>query len=300
MPAEKTTIILAGPTAVGKTALSIELAGWLDTAVISADSRQCYREMRIGTAKPAPEELRGIPHYFIDSHSVADTVTAATFETLALGWLEQIFASRAHAIVCGGTGLYIKALCEGLDPMPATNPLIEQQVVADYNVHGLPWLQDQVRQHDPAFASGGEMQNPARLLRALSFKLSLGRSILDYRRQAPVRRPFHMLKVALELPRAELYRRIDLRVEHMMEQGLLEEVQRLLPFRGLKSLNTVGYRELFAHLDGKWTLDEAVDKIKQHTRNYAKRQLTWFKKDPAFHWFHPGDVEGIKNLIAGA
>lgn len=253
--------------------------------------------MSIGTAKPTPEERKGVPHYFIDSHAVTDPLNAAAFENFALGWLEEIFASNPYAVVCGGTGLYIKALCEGLDPMPEVNGDIERQVLDQYQQRGLPWLQDQIRQQDPAFAASGEMQNPARLLRALTFVLSQGKSILDYRKQQAAHRPFRILKIGLELPRAELYRRIDLRVEQMMAQGLLEEVQRLLPFRQLKSLNTVGYRELFDYLDGRYTLEEAVDKIKQHTRNYAKRQLTWFKKDPAFHWFHPEDLEGIKDRI---
>ena len=290
--------VIAGPTAVGKTAVAIQLAQRLGTSIISADSRQCYKEMTIGTAKPSPAELKSVKHYFIDEFRVTDHLTAADFEALGLKYLGEIFADSNTAVLCGGTGLYIKALCEGLDEMPGTDPHIVKQTEDEYGQYGLNWLQEALQKEDPDFYSTGEIQNPARMLRALSFIRSTGSSITRYRTQSKKRRPFKIIKAGLELPRGQLYDRINQRAADMMGQGLLAEVQRLYPHRHLKNLQTVGYSELFDHIDGKCTLADAVDKIKQHTRNYAKRQMTWFKKDDGIRWFSADDEDIVTKILS--
>lgn len=298
MHTEKTVYIIAGPTAVGKTAVSIALAQRLGTAIISADSRQCYKGMTIGTAKPDATELAAVRHYFIDSHEVTQNLSAADYETLALGYIDQVLQQHDTAVVCGGTGLYINALCHGLDEMPATDAEVAKTVEEAYALNGMEWLQRAVAQEDPVFYATGEIQNPARLMRALSFVRTTGTSITQYRTQSRKQRPFRIVKVALELPREVLYNRINQRVDAMMEQGLESEVRALLPYRQLKNLQTVGYAELFDYFDGNCTLPEAIEKIKQHSRNYAKRQLTWFRKDPEMHWMRPDDATIVEQIIA--
>jgi tRNA dimethylallyltransferase len=293
-----TVYIIVGPTAVGKTAVSIQVAQRLGTAVISADSRQCYREMTIGTAKPSEAELKTVPHYFIDEFPVAHALTAADFESLALEYLDKIFKTHNTAVVCGGTGLYIKALCEGLDEMPPADDKITKETEAAYELNGIGWLQQAVQDEDPEFYREGEIKNPARMLRALSFIRSTGRSIVHYRTGIQKQRAFNIIKAGLELPREKLYDRINTRVDTMMQQGLLTEVEQLYPQRHLKNLQTVGYAELFDYLDGKCTLPAAVEKIKQHTRNYAKRQLTWFKKDKEITWFNAADGNVVEKILS--
>lgn len=288
--AVKKLYVVAGPTAVGKTDAAIRLAQQLGTSIISADSRQCYREMNIGVARPDPAQLAAVPHYFITSHSVTDRVTAADYEQWALQWLSEIFENSDSAVVCGGTGLYIKALCEGLDEMPPVPATITQSLQEAYDAHGIAWLQQQVAAADPAFAGQGEMQNPSRMLRALGFVRAHGQSILTFRRGVKKERPFETVKIALDLPRPVLYERINQRVALMMAAGLPEEVKTLLPYRHLPPLQTVGYQELFDYLDGKTDLKTATQLIAQHTRNYAKRQLTWLRKDPGFVWLRPEEL----------
>ena len=283
---------------MGKTAVAIALAQRLHTAVISADSRQCYREMSIGTAKPAAAEMAGVPHYFIDDYPVTTALTAADYERLALGYLGQVFRHSDTAVVCGGTGLYISALCNGLDEMPPADDQIAEAVNAAYLQHGISWLQQAVAAEDPSFYASGETHNPARLLRALIFVRSAGKSITSYRTSIRKQRPFRIIKAGLELPREVLYARINRRVDQMMELGLLDEVKALYPLRHLKNLQTVGYAELFSYLDGQCTLPEAIDKIKQHTRNYAKRQMTWFKKDAETIWFQAGQKDVAEQILA--
>ena len=286
MAKQKKLLVIAGPTAVGKTAIAIEVAKTLGTEIISADSRQCYRGMSIGTAQPSTEERATVPHHFVDCYEVQEALSAADFERYALDQLNQIFSKSQYAVVCGGTGLYIKALCEGLDDMPAIDAIISQMVSDRYAAEGMDWLREELRQKDPEFAAMGEMENPARMLRALAFKLSVGKSIVQYRTAVKKDRPFEIINIGLELPREQLYERINQRVDIMMQQGLLQEAQQLYPQRNLKNLQTVGYTELFDYLNNTMTLEQAVDKIKQHSRNYAKRQLTWFKKDKAFTWLN--------------
>lgn len=296
----KTLIVIAGPTAVGKTAVAIALAKKFGTEIISADSRQCYKEMSIGTAKPTPEELSAVKHYFIDEFSVTENISAADYEKLALGYLNEIFSKHDAAVVCGGTGLYIKALCEGLDEMPTVDPAIEQDVNSKFKEDGLDWLQEMLQLEDPIFYAQAEQQNPARLLRALIFKLSTGKSITEFKTGGRKERDFDIIKIGLELPREVLYERINKRVDIMMQQGLEAEVKTLYPQRDLKNLQTVGYSELFEYFGGNCSLEFAVDKIKQHTRNYAKRQLTWFKKDTEVNWFDASvDTETLFEFVSG-
>lgn len=280
----KTLLVIAGPTAVGKTAVAIDVVERLGTSIISADSRQCYREMSIGTAKPSAEELARVKHYFVDEFSVKEEVTAARFESLALGYLDEIFSRAEVAVCCGGTGLYIRALCEGLDEMPRVDAAIERAIEEGYKTGGTAWLQARVQEEDPRFFAEGEWQNPARLMRALSFVRATGKSILQFHSGGKKERSFRIIKVGLEFPRAVLYERINKRVDAMMTAGLAEEARSLYPLRHLRPLQTVGYAELFEHFDGKFSLEEAAEKIKQHTRNYAKRQMTWFRKEEGMVW----------------
>ncbi len=297
----KTIYVIAGPTAVGKTAIAIALAKKLGTEILSADSRQCYKEMTIGTAKPSQEELAAVKHYFVDEFSITEQITAADYEKLALQYLDTIFTTHDTAVVCGGTGLYIKALCEGLDDMPETDAAIVQQTESAYKAQGIEWLQQAVQQEDPSFYTSGEIQNPARLLRALSFIRSTGKSITEYRTQTKKERSFNIIKIGLELPREVLYERINKRADQMLQEGLWSEAENLLPLRENKNLQTVGYAEIFEYLeaaDEHYTAHEAVQKIKQHTRNYAKRQMTWFKKDKDFVWFRADDENVVEKILA--
>lgn len=254
--------------------------------------------MNIGTAKPSIAELSEVPHYFINSHSVTEHLSTADFERLALQYLDEIFQNSNTAVVCGGTGLYIKSLCEGIDPMPDVDKTIESAVNKDYEEKDIEWLQQTVKAEDPEFYKTGEIHNPVRLIRALVFKRSTGKSIMEYRTGQQKQRPFDIVKIALEMPREVLYARINKRMDTMMEQGLLDEVKSLYPQRQLKNLQTVGYTELFDYMDGKYDLQTAIDKIKQHTRNYAKRQLTWFRKDEDFRWL-AADDPNISDKILG-
>ena len=252
--------------------------------------------MTIGTAKPTREELQRVKHYFIDEFSVTESLTAADFERLALGYLGEIFKEKDVAVVCGGTGLYIKALCEGLDAMPDVDDVITHEINELYETKGLEWLQQSVQYEDPEYYKQGEIKNPARLIRALIFKRSTGESIVNFRTGDKKQRPFEIVKVGLELSREVLYEHINYRVDKMMEEGLLDEVKRLYARRHLKNLQTVGYTELFDYMDGRYSLEEAVNKIKQNTRNYAKRQMTWFRKDKEMNWIK-ADEEGVVEKI---
>ena len=279
-----TAILIVGPTAVGKTAAAIALAQLFQTEILSADSRQCYREMNIGVARPSAEELSTVPHHFIASHSIHEEVNAGIYETYALEKAAFIFKQHSKLIVTGGTGLYIKAFCEGIDDMPEIDPSIRQALNQSYATNGLAWLQQEVAKRDQLFWQIAEQQNPHRLLRALEILEGTGKSITSFRIGKKVERPFRMVKIGLEMERAELNTRIHLRVEQMMQQGLFDEVKALYPFKHLNALQTVGYQELFDHLDGSISYDRAIELIQQHTRQYAKRQMTWFKKDSSIHW----------------
>jgi tRNA dimethylallyltransferase len=286
-----TVVIICGPTAVGKTALALQLARQLDTDIISADSRQCYIELNIGVAKPNAAELAAVHHYFINTHSIHEEVNAGIFEELALAATSEIFKNHRVAVVVGGTGLYIKAFAEGIDDMPAVDPSIRRQVIESYKENGLAFLQNEVAEKDPAFWSIAERDNPQRLMRALEVWLACGRSITSFRKGKKEARPFDIIKVGLELPRQQLYDQVNLRVDLMIQNGLVEEVKGLRPYKDLNALQTVGYRELFDFLDGNASLSEAVENVKRNTRHYAKRQMTWFKRDEQITWFNPGSKE---------
>ena len=293
---KKTCIIIVGPTAVGKTALAIQLAQHFSTEIISADSRQCFKELNIGVAKPSDEELKSVKHYFINSHSIHDTLNAAIFEQYALEKVKQIFAQHDIAIMVGGTGLYIKTFAEGIDEVPVIKPEIREQVIADYEWEGLEWLQREVEKNDPLYFEKGEIKNPQRLMRALEVKLSTGKSIIEFQTQQKRNRDFDIIKIGLEMPREELNKRINKRVDIMMQNGLLNEVKKLLPSKDLNALQTVGYRELFGHLVGDLSIGDATEAIKINTRQYAKRQMTWFKKDESVKWCAPDFAEVINQI----
>lgn len=290
---------------MGKTAAAIQLAQWLETEIVSADSRQCYRELSIGVARPSSIELQTIVHHFIASHSILEELNAVEYADYALACLQTIFQQRPSAIIVGGTGLYIKALTEGFDALPDVDPSIRASIIEQYQQLGITWLQEMIKEKDPAFYQTGEVLNPQRLMRALEIVLATGRSIRSFQTGQKAERPFNTLKIGLELPRAELVERINLRVDQMMDQGLLAEVEQVLQFlesvqkshTAIMALKTVGYAELFAYLEGEFGLEQAVEKIKQHTRQYAKRQMTWFKKDPTITWFHPEDTAGMQNFL---
>ena len=282
---QNTVIIIAGPTAVGKTSFAIALAQHFQTDIISADSRQCYKEMKIGVARPSEEELAAVKHYFIASHSVTEDLNAGSFEKYALEAVDEIFKKSKVAVMVGGTGLYIKSFCEGIDPMPEIPEETRQQVIDGYKQKGLIWLQKELEQKDPAFWAVAEQQNPQRLMRALEVLYATGQSIMVYRTKKKIERPFRIIKIGLEISKEQLHHNINTRVDQMMQEGLLNEVESLLPYRNHNALQTVGYREIFEYLDGKCSLEEAIEHIKTNTRHYAKRQMTWFKKDTEIQWF---------------
>lgn len=275
---KKICIIISGPTAVGKTSFGIELALKYNTQIISADSRQCFKELNIGVAKPSKSQLEKVKHYFINSHSIHEEVNVKIFEEYALNAVNEIFEDNDVAIMIGGTGLYIKAFAEGIDDIPDINDDIRKEINDQYEILGFKWLHDEIKLHDPDFFEKGEMQNPQRMLRALEIKTSTGKSILDFHSGKKVKRDFDIKNIVLELPREELYNNIDIRVDQMMQDGLLKEVEELLPFRHLNALQTVGYKELFDYFDGKLSLEKAINEIKKNTWHYAKRQMTWFRR----------------------
>lgn len=285
-----TVLVIAGPTAIGKTAFAIEIAKRYRTEIISADSRQCYREMSIGVARPTEEDLKKVPHHFIANASVTEDINAGSFEQYALSAVSTIFQKNDLAVMVGGTGLYIQSFCQGIDPMPVIPEGIREAIIAEYQSKGLIWLQKELEQKDPAFWAVAERQNPQRLMRALEVLRATGGSIMKFRTSLKKIRPFRIQKIGLQIPREILHERIHQRVDQMMDAGLLEEVRSLLPYRSLSALQTVGYRELFDHLDGKISLDEAIAQIKTNTRHYAKRQLTWFSKDPDIQWINPMEI----------
>ena len=294
---EKTVVIICGPTAVGKTALAIQLATHFNTEIISADSRQCFKELNIGVAKPSATELRQVQHYFINSHSIHNDVNAVTFEQYALEAAATIFKKSNIAIMVGGTGLYIKAFCEGLDNIPTIPEEVRTSISKQYQNLGLTWLQEQVQTKDPQFWKTAEQQNPQRLLRALEVWEATGHSITSFRTGSKNERPFNILKIGLELPREVLYQRINERVDVMMQDGLLQEVENLIPFQQLNALQTVGYKEFFAYFNHQTTKEQAIEALKKNTRHYAKRQMTWFKKDESVEWFSPKQYNEIISFL---
>ncbi len=282
-----TVYIVVGPTAVGKTKYAIELAQKLKTEIISADARQCYKELNIGVARPSESELSTVPHHFIASHSIHETVNAGIFEEYAFNKTEELLAQYGSVVMVGGTGLYIKAFAEGMDAIPAIDPSIRLQIQKEVSNNGLAWLQGQVEALDPRYwaaADLGEKQNAQRLSRALEVVLGTGQSILHFQQQQKKPRPFAIQKIGLEMPRAQLYERINQRVVQMVEMGLEAEVKALLPQFHLNALQTVGYQEWVPYFKGEQPIEKVIEAIQQNTRHYAKRQMTWFKKDASIQW----------------
>jgi tRNA dimethylallyltransferase len=273
----KRLLVIGGPTAGGKTSLSIALAKHYKTVILSADSRQFYKEMNIGTAKPSTAEQNGIQHYFIDSHSIQQALSASSFADEALHVLETEFLQHDTIILTGGSGMFIDALCKGLDDIPHS-PEIRDKITQQWKEHGIDFLREKLKTADPIYFGQVDLHNPVRMIRALEAIEITGQPFSSLRKAEKNNRPFETKYVIIEHNRESLYERIDRRVDLMIENGLVEEVKNLLPFRGYNSLNTVGYSELFQHFDGEMSLAEAVDKIKQNTRNYAKRQITWCRR----------------------
>ncbi len=297
MKIKPTLLVITGPTAVGKTALSIQLAKHFQTVILSSDSRQFFKEMSIGTAKPTKEEMQGVTHYFIDSHSISEEYNVGKYETDTIQLLDQLFKEKELVILVGGSGLYVDAVCNGLDELPEANENIRKQLEETYKTKGIIALQTQLKELDPDYYSQVDLNNPQRLLRALEVCLSTGKPYSKQRTGPKKERNFNCIKIGLNTSREELYNRINQRVDLMMQQGLLEEVKQLLPYKNKNALQTVGYKELFDHLDGKSTLTEAIELIKQHTRNFAKRQLTWFRRDEQTKWFEPQQLNEIISYV---
>lgn len=274
----KHCIVVAGPTAVGKTAEAIRLAKLYDTEIISADSRQCYKELNIGVARPSEEELKEVVHHFIANHSITENITAASFEKEALHHLDEIFKNNDHAIVCGGTGLYIKALAEGLNEIPQIPESVREEVIDLYNKHGIDILRKKLLEKDTGFPLHGDVDNPNRMMRALEVILHTGNTLNSYQTGEKAVRNFDISYHIMEMPRENLYQKIDIRVDAMIAAGLEEEVRSLIEYQDRPALQTVGYNEFFNYFNGSISKKEAIEKIKQHTRNYAKRQTTWFRK----------------------
>ncbi|MEK7226651.1 MAG: tRNA (adenosine(37)-N6)-dimethylallyltransferase MiaA [Bacteroidota bacterium] len=296
-PKQKTVIIICGPTAVGKTSVAIQLAKHYNTEIISADSRQCFKELNIGVARPSAEELAEVKHHFIASHSIQEEITAATFEQYALQKTTELFQQHDVLIMVGGTGLYIKAFMEGLDTIPEIDRATRENIISNYKNKGLEWLQNEIKKKDPAFYETGEIQNPQRMMRALEVMETTGLSIVSFRKGEKAKRDFAIINIGLELPGVELHRNINARVDKMLEAGLREEVKGLMQYRNLNALQTVGYKELFNYLQGDISLNDAVERIKTNTRQYAKRQMTWFQKYKSINWFHPDDLQGLIKLV---
>lgn len=289
----KTLIVIQGPTAIGKTALALKIAAKFGTEIVSADSRQFYREMHIGTAKPSSLELNSIRHHFINSHSVEETFTVADFEKAALDTIESIFKDQDHAILVGGSGLYIKAVTEGFDYIPEADPNVRRALNTSLLTDGIGPLQKELKMRDPVYYNQVDLSNPQRIIRALEVCISSGMPYSSFRVKNSNFRPFKIKKIGLDLPRNILYQRINERVDQMIQLGLYNEVISLEPYWSLNALNTVGYREFIEAIENKNAIEEAIDHIKQNTRRFAKRQLTWFRKDQEIKWFEPDEYNEI-------
>lgn len=293
----KWLIVVGGPTAVGKTAFSIELARYFKTEIISADSRQIYQQLDIATAKPTKEELDAVPHHFIDKLPLEQEYNAGQFEGDALALLERLFQLHEVVVVTGGSGMYVQALCQGIDEMPPIPAQIRQELNSRLKENGLEELLEELKLRDPDYFQVVDRQNPQRVIRALEVNMHTGRPFSAFRQQNFAERPFRIIKIGLDRPRELLYKRIDERMEQMINEGLFEEAKMLFSYRHLNALRTVGYKEIFDYLEGEYDREEAIRLLKRNTRRYAKRQLTWFRKDPEFTWFHPDQLDMAIGLI---
>ncbi|MDZ7741100.1 MAG: tRNA (adenosine(37)-N6)-dimethylallyltransferase MiaA [Bacteroidota bacterium] len=294
---DKNLILVCGPTAIGKTDIAINLARVLDTEIISADSRQFYREMNIGTAKPSPEQLAAVKHHLVGHLSIHNTYNVSRFEQDSLAILEGLFKTHDHAILCGGSGLYIDAVCSGIDDLPDADEALRARMNKQLQEEGITSLQAELKALDPEYYASVDPENPKRLMRAIEVCRLSGRKYSGLRKSKNKKRDFNIIRIGLNTDREILFERISRRNEQMIAEGLVEEARELYDQRELNALNTVGYKEIFQHFDGIWSLPLALEKIKTNTRRYAKRQLTWFKKDPSIQWFEPKDFDKILQFI---
>ena len=298
MSSAKTLIVITGPTAVGKTALCLDIAQHFGIPVINADSRQIYKELKIGTASPTIEQMRRVPHYFVGSLSLHDYYSASLFEQQVLEILQREFEHSDYALLTGGSMMYIDAVCNGIDEIPTVDDATRELLKSRLSNEGLEPLVEELRRLDPEYYEIVDKQNPRRVVHGLEICLMTGKTYTSFRKREKKKRPFRIVKIGLNRDREELYNRINQRVDQMMTDGLLDEAQRLYPMRHMNALNTVGYKEMFAYIDGTWTLEEAVERIKGNTRRYARKQLTWYKKDEQIRWFHPDEIEQIYSYIS--
>ncbi len=286
-----------GPTAVGKTELAIRMAEHLRTEIISADSRQIYKELEIGTAKPSAAELARVRHHFINTKSITEEYDAGTYAVEAREIIDGLFKNHDSVVMCGGSGLYIKAVLEGFDDLPDVPNATRLQIIAEYDLKGLTWLQEEVSSQDPDYFEVVDRQNPQRLMRALEIIRTTGNTFSGYRRKEKIELPFNVIKIGLELDREKLYGRIDHRMDAMISDGLFEEAEKFFTLRHHNSLQTVGYQEAFGFFEGLYDREEAIRLMKRNSRRYAKRQLTWFKKDSDIKWFAPANYQEIINSV---
>ena len=294
---KKTLIVITGPTAVGKTALCLDIAKYFDIPIINADSRQIYRELRIGTARPTDEEMREVKHYFVGTLGLEDYYSASLFEHQVLELLEKLFKDSDYALMAGGSMMYIDAVCDGIDDIPTIDDQTRAMMKKRLEEEGLSMLCEELQRLDPEYYQIVDRQNPKRVVHALEICTMTGQTYTSFRKREKKQRPFRIVKIGLNRARDELYNRINARVDQMMENGLLKEASEMYPLRDLNALNTVGYKELFEYFNGRWSLEEAVERIKGNTRRYARKQLTWYKKDPQIMWFHPDQKQDIINYI---
>ena len=292
-----TLVVLLGPTGVGKTASSFALAERLGSPILSADSRQLYAEIPIGTAAPTKEEQERMKHYFIGTHGLTDYYSAAQYEIDVLKLTGELFRTHDTLLLTGGSMMYIDAVCYGIDDIPTVDEQTRAMVIDKYNREGLESLAAELRLLDPEYYAEADIKNPKRVMHALEICYMTGKKYSSFRTRKKKQRPFNIIKIGLRRDREELYERINRRVDIMIEQGLVEEVKRFVHLKEHNSLNTVGYKEIFKYLDGEWTLDFAIEKIKQNTRIYSRKQVTWYQKDEEITWFHPDDIEGILKHI---
>lgn len=291
--------VLIGPTGVGKTELSLSMAEFLNTPIFNADSRQIFRDLPIGTAAPTAEQQQRVKHYFVGTHSLTDYYSAAQYEADVLAALDRHFNQEGHqnALLTGGSMMYIDAVCRGIDDIPTVDDETRRILMDRYEEVGLEQLNQELKVLDPEYYNIVDHKNPKRVIHALEICYMTGKPYSSFRTNQPKERPFEIIKIGLKRDREELYERIHLRVDEMIRQGLIDEVKRVAEYRHTNALNTVGYKEIFNYLDGTWDLATAIEKIKQNTRIYSRKQMTWFKRDTSIHWFHPDDHSGINELI---
>ena len=294
---DKTLIVITGPTAVGKTRLCIDIAKHFDIPIINADSRQIYKELKIGTARPTDEEMLEVKHYFVGTLSLDDYYSASLYEQQVLALLEEQFKTHDFALMSGGSMMYIDAVCNGIDDIPTIDDGTREAMKRRLQEEGLEKLCEELKQLDPEYYEIVDRQNPKRVVHALEICTMTGQTYTSFRKREQKRRPFRIVKIGLNRERTELYDRINARVDKMMANGFLKEAAGLYERKGLNALNTVGYKELFDYFEGRWTLKEAIERIKGNTRRYARKQLTWYKKDEQMKWFHPDQKEDIINYI---